>query len=175
MAELVQIASATIKALHGAPGQAVVITGSGVGGQAVEAEVYAPAGFLSRPPKDARGVFIPIGGSRKYGVVIAGHNYKVSISLADGETAIFSTNAAGDTLKAQIVLKADGTIEINGNSKRFVTWDELNTALQNHTHSAGALVTTCPAGAGTVSGGATGAPVALDLSAAKTTTLKTGG
>ena len=100
------------------------MTGKATGGQAVEAEVYAPAGLLSRPPKDARGVFLPLGGSRRYGVVIAGHNYKVSISLADGETAIFSTTADGATLKAQIVLKADGTVVVNGGSKGAARTDD---------------------------------------------------
>ena len=124
MAELVKIASATVKRLRGAPGDAVVVTGKATGGQAVEAEVYAPAGLLSRPPKDARGVFLPLGGSRRYGVVIAGHNYKVTISLADGETAIFSTTADGATLKAQIVLKADGTVVVNGGSKGAARTDD---------------------------------------------------
>lgn len=67
-------------------------------------------------------------------------------------------------------LEASSEITLNGDTKRFVTWDELNTALQNHTHSAGTLVS--PSGAVT---GATGAPIALDISAAKTTTIKTGG
>ena len=175
MIELIKVASAAIKKYKSASGQAVVVTAAGAGGVALEAEVYNPAGIFSRPPKDTRGLFIPLGAGRRYGVVIGGHNYQVTITIQDGETEIYSTNADGSTVKGVILLKADGTIEINGNSKRFVTWDELNTALQNHTHGAGTQITTCPAGAGTVSGGATGAPVALDLSAAKSATLKTGG
>ncbi len=178
IAELIQIASSAIKTWHGAPGDAVVVTGSGERGLAVEAEVYAPAGFLSRPPKDARGVFIPLGGSRKYGVVISGHNYKVSISLAGGETAIFSTTADGATLKANIVLKADGTIEFNGNTKRLVTWDDFDsarssfmTALNAHTHPVPGVV---PGGGATTSSAPT-TPMTLDITSAKTSTLKTGG
>jgi hypothetical protein len=170
--QLIKVASAAIKTLNSAPGPAVVITGSGLGGVAHEAEVYNPAGLFSRPPKGSRMLYIPLG---RYGVVIGGHNYQIAISPADGETTIYSTTADGATLKATIKLLADGTIEINGNGKRLVTWDELNTALQNHTHAAGTLITTCGAGPGTVSGGATGAPVALDLTSAKTTTVKTGG
>lgn len=166
--ELVKVASAATKAWHGAPGQAVVITGTGAGGVSLEAEVYAPAGFLSRPPKDARGLYIPLG---KSGVVIAGHNYKVSISLADGETGIFSTTADGATLKSSVLLKADGTIEINGNSKTLVTHAELNTALQTFlTGLKAAVAAGCQIGAGGLITAA-----AIDISSAATTTVKTGG
>ncbi len=64
-------------------------------------------------------------------------------------------------------------LEINGNTKELVTWPELNTALQGlitalmtHTHNC-----TAP---GTPSGPPLAA-LSLDISAAKTTTIKTGG
>lgn len=74
--------------------------------------------------------------------------------------------------KATVVVK-DGKIELNGNSKQFVTWAELNQALQGliqalntHTHSNGN------------EGSPTGAPIvplSLDISASKTETVVTGG
>ena len=64
-------------------------------------------------------------------------------------------------------------IEINGNSKQFVTWAELNQALQNlvtalnsHTHSNG--------NQGSPTGGPI-VPMTLDISSSKTTTIVTGG
>ena len=70
--------------------------------------------------------------------------------------------------KATVVVK-DGKIELNGNSKHFVTWEELNTALNTflgllntHTHSSG--------GSGTPT-----APMTLDITPAKTKTIVTGG
>lgn len=64
-------------------------------------------------------------------------------------------------------------IELNGNTKQFVTWAELNqalqeliTALNSHTHSNGN------------EGSPTGAPIvplSLDISASKTKTIVTGG
>jgi len=99
-------------------------------------------------------------------------NYALNIQNNQAETAVYSTTADGQTVKALIKLKVDGTIEFNGDSKRLVTWSELNTALQNHVHSAGSGTLLSPAGPCT---GSTGKPVALDISAAKTTTLKTGG
>ncbi|MBQ3837053.1 MAG: hypothetical protein II814_07975 [Treponema sp.] len=71
--------------------------------------------------------------------------------------------------------KIDATkIELNGNSKQFVTWTELNTALQtlvsqlnSHTHKVPE-----PVNAPT---GAILASLTIDISAAKTTTVVTGG
>ena len=77
-----------------------------------------------------------------------------------------------------INLLNDGTMELNGNTKSFVTHAELDSALQTfitalntHTHSAAAMV----AGPYPVTG-VTGVPVAgmsVDISAAKTITIKT--
>ena len=74
-----------------------------------------------------------------------------------------------DTLK----VKTKKKVELNGNSKQFVTWAELNqalstftTALVSHTHNI-----TSP---GQPSGPAVGVPT-IDISAAKTTTIVTGG
>lgn len=74
--------------------------------------------------------------------------------------------------KATVVVK-DGNIELNGNSKHFVTWEELNTALESfmnalntHTHSNGN------------EGSPTGAPIVpmeFDITDSKTKTIVTGG
>ena len=75
----------------------------------------------------------------------------------------------GGTMKVTTEKK----IELNGNDKQFVTYVELNNALQglvnalnSHTHSNG--------NQGSPTGGPT-APMSLDISAAKTTTIVTGG
>lgn len=60
-------------------------------------------------------------------------------------------------------------IELNGNTKTFVTHTELNTALQGFV---GALNTLF---ASKLDGGGTSGTLALDISAAATTTIKTGG
>lgn len=97
-------------------------------------------------------------------------------SLSDG-IALIGINPGGSPL----IEDEDGAIRVsapeihlNGDGKRLVTWDELNTALQSHTHGAGSLSAPPGTAGGSVTG-VTGAPVALDLSAAKTTTIKTGG
>lgn len=75
----------------------------------------------------------------------------------------------GGTMKVTTEKK----IELNGNDKQFVTYAELNNALQglvnalnSHTHSNG--------NQGSPTGGPT-APMSLDISASKTTTIVTGG
>lgn len=85
-----------------------------------------------------------------------------------------------DEAKVQIVVhngdlnvKTKGKVKLNGDSKQFVTWAELNqalttflTALNGHVHTSAA------------SGSPTSSPVTpmtLDISSAKTTTVVTGG
>lgn len=97
---------------------------------------------------------------------------KVKIDVEDGAlklTTTKNTEVEADTLKVTTKKK----VELNGNSKQFVTWAELNqalstftTALVSHTHNI-----TSP---GNPSGPAVGVPT-IDISAAKTTTIVTGG
>jgi hypothetical protein len=99
-------------------------------------------------------------------------------TVVDGDNINLKTN--GGTL----VTDSSGGVELNGNSKRLVTYAELNTALGlfktsidlalagaivGHTHA----VTTAP---GTTAVGVGSAPAtSLDISASQTTTIKTGG
>jgi hypothetical protein len=72
-------------------------------------------------------------------------------------------------------------IELNGNTKQFVTYEELNSALQDlwtkiksHTHPV-STTGTSSAQSGTASASQELSPVNLDISASKTTTVVTGG
>jgi hypothetical protein len=105
----------------------------------------------------------------------------VEPTAAKGERLLYSVDA-NLAVKASIHLKADGSIavttasgkalEINGNSKTFVTHAELNTALQSfitalnlHVHPTAALGPPSPPTS----------PMSLNISSAATTTVKTGG
>lgn len=124
--ELITIARSALMAWHGAPGQAVVVTGSGLGKQGIEAELYQAPGIFGRPAKGTRGVFLPIGAGRRYGVVLAVQNYQVTIDVDEGETTIFSTNAAGTTVKAKVALDNTGKIKISNELQDWKTLlDEL--------------------------------------------------
>jgi phage gp45-like len=172
IATLLKLGKGKLETVGNSPGKSVAMQGEGFEGQTMTAEVFQAPGVLAIPGDGARGVWLPVGGSGRYGVVVALQNYALNITIEAGETAIYSTDAAGGTVKALVKLKADGTIELNGDDKRLVTWDELNTALQGlktalngHTHPTAA---TGPPSPPTV-------PLSIDISAAKTTTLKTGG
>lgn len=78
-----------------------------------------------------------------------------------------------------IVITKTGDIELNGNSKLFVTYDELNSSLQSlvseintHIHT-----TTATIGSSATPGVISSPTVSMDLdiSSSKTTTIKTGG
>jgi hypothetical protein len=167
IAELFRVVSSSLKTLNGAPGRQIVATGKGLGNVDTQAEVYNPAGVFSRTPKGARVLMLPIAGG-KTRAIIGMVNYQLTLDIGEGETLIYSTSADGTTKKAEIKLDATGNITLNGNSKTFVTHAELNTALQTfitalnlHVHgSAGTPPVT---------------PMSLNISAAATTTVKTGG
>ena len=70
----------------------------------------------------------------------------------------------------KILLDKDGKLMFNGSGKKFVTHAELDTALQSYNSQLAVFFTALYTLLGTPYPGAT-----LDISAAKTTTLETGG
>lgn len=119
--ELVRVVRSYLANRNGGPGDTHFVECKGIGGAGMNVEVYGPPGMISRPPKDARGVFVPIGRGKNYGIVIAMHNYKVSVWCEEGGTTIFSTNTAGDTVKAQIELDASGKVRVANETKSLKT------------------------------------------------------
>lgn len=168
IARLGRIVKSTFERLRKAPGQAIVIQIENDGGEVREVELYQLPGIASGPTPKDRAIILSMGG---YRVAIATHNYRVGAEAEPGQVRIFSTDAAGDSVQGEVLLNTDGTVDLNGSAKRFVTWAELDTALQTHTHAAGALLDSTAAPVT----GTTGPPVALDISAAETTTIRTGG
>ena len=195
IATLVKLTRGRLGAKGAAPGQSAIAQAEGLAGQVLTPEVYQAPGIFGIPGDGTKGVFLKVGGDR-YGVVVAVQNYQITIDVGKGGVAVFATDAAGTTVKAKMVLKADGTItltsdgateidatgkaiiggnaiELNGSTKNFVTHAELNTALQNfilalnlhiHTGAGPGNPTTPPV-----------TPMSVDISAAATTTIKTGG
>ena len=165
---LLKIKNAVVKKLGNAPGTSIVITGEGVPGQTLEKELYQGPGILANPGDGTRTIVIPVGHGR-YSVCIGGHNYALNISVSKGGTVIYSTTPDGQTLKSKIELKPDGTIELNGSSKKFVTHTELNTALQTFITALNIVIGTKLDGVGSPG------VLSLDITSAATSTLKTGG
>lgn len=173
MIELVKDLAATIKRFRAAPGDAVIVKSVGLGGAGREDPLYQHHGFRSRPVKSSRGIRVSLGSGTREGIVIATENYTVNIVLADGETAIYSTDTDGAE-QAVVKWRADGSLELNGDDERLVMYAALNTELQAlktqlnaHVHSGGTLTL-----------GLTGPPsipMTLNISASQTSTIKTGG
>jgi hypothetical protein len=89
----------------------------------------------------------------------------VSIALNSNQTEV--TIVAGN---AEIFIDSSGNINLNGNSKSFVTYTELNTALQNMLTLLNADIVKANGQGGTATGTTT-----LDISSAETITILTGG
>jgi len=112
-----------------APGRSVIVTGEGFEGETVTTEIFQSSGIIGVPGDGTHGVWVPIGGSDRYGVVVAMHNYKINVSLNKGDVAIYSTKADGSGPEAVLILRSDGNIELNGVGRTLVTHAELQTAL----------------------------------------------
>lgn len=85
---------------------------------------------------------------------------KVTIKIENGDLAV----------------KTGGKIKLNGDSKQLVTWSELNNALSNFLTQLTIAMTTTPiVGNGAVQPTWTNMPTSIDISAAKTTKVVTGG
>lgn len=93
-------------------------------------------------------------------------------------------NTAKVQIKAEegtLQVNTTKNIELNGNTKQFVTYEELNSALQDlwtkikgHTHPV-STTGSSTSQTGTASASQELSPVNLDISASKTTTVVTGG
>lgn len=145
-------------------------------------------GLSSIPPAGAEVIYAALNGNRDHIVVLTTGYSKDRPKGSTGDTFVWSIHKnkislTKDGLKIEdqfgnTIDMIDGQININGESKSFVTHAELNTALQTfiaalNTHTHGSL------GPGTPSAPVPTTqplvPLTLDISASQTTTVKTGG
>jgi len=147
------------------------MSGSGIFGQVIDVEVLQTPGVFSLPGDGICGIFIPVQTSDNFGGVICFNNKKIDIDVGGtGGTCIFSTNSSGETLKSTIKALPNGEILLNGDSKRLVTFQELQNALNivfstisSHVHPSNGVVSPSLVG------------LSCDISLSKTETIKTGG
>lgn len=106
-------------------------------------------------------------------IALNANSDKVKIQLKNDGKLIVDTDGEID-INGGGNIKIDATtdIELNGNTKKFVTYTELNTALQVFVGLITAHVHTGNLGNPTST---PTSPITLDISAAETITLKTGG
>ena len=95
------------------------------------------------PTDGAQAVIIGVGQAWKVAIVT---DDKVEPSAAPGEKRLYSTNAAGDTVKASIWLRDDGRVHVNNDAARATLEPTGEILISN----SGASVTISPAGVVTI-------------------------
>ena len=79
-------------------------------------QIFGPCNEDFAPPENCKTLNIPLGRGRGFLISAAYHNQQIAPVAVHGERRIYSTNQAGDTVKAEIFFKQDGTILAdNGN------------------------------------------------------------
>ena len=79
IAELFKVIKSSIRRKNGFPGDSVISNAQGFFRNTNDAEMFALPGVMVVPPTGSSLVFIPVGGNRKAGVCIAGHNYQIGL------------------------------------------------------------------------------------------------
>lgn len=115
---LFNIVATAYRALRSAPGKAVVVQLETQLGEQREIELYQLPGVASSPTPGDKIATINLGG---YRIGIATQNYRVDLDVAAGTTTVYSTNAAGDAVQAQIRLGADGLVSISNTTGDLTT------------------------------------------------------
>lgn len=128
-----------------------------------------PYGIDSNPIKDMVAVYAETGEKGK--TVIIGYINKKQVAEV-GETRLFSTNSSG-VLQNYIWLKANGNIEVGGNTDNMVKYSPLNTAMQTLIANINIQLTAISVGIASAGGSYTPTPLTLDITGAKIDKVKT--
>lgn len=151
MAKMTEVKSTTQAVLGTAPGEAIIVT-TDAGIETRDTEMFQAHGFSSAPTEGDAAVEIKLDAGHR--VLVASHNYRMSVPTTAGETVVYATDESGDAVTAEVRLSPDGAIkitadqgieiesaqgvkitseqplEINGNSSSMVKYQELQQALQ---------------------------------------------
>jgi len=123
----------------------------------------APYGVDSNPIAGMRAIYADT--TNKKDSVIIGYINK-DLLAAVGETRLFSTDENGQ-LKTFVWLKNDGTLQLGGDAKHAVRYEDLNSAIQSFQNflqtELGKIATGITAGGGTYTPGT----VDIDITASK--------
>lgn len=135
-----------------------------------EVPQVAPFGIYSNPIKDSIAVYsktLQNGEAVILGYIPIDH-------LADvGEILLYSTNSSGDS-QAYTLFKNDGNIELNGNTKNLVRFQDLEAGLNSYGSGVSTELTKIAAAINAiVPGSYTPTPPSFNISAAKIDNIKT--
>lgn len=139
----------------------------GLGG-ALTLKEAMPFGVDGNPPKDMTAIYGFTPNSKQRYVI----GYLNKNQLAEtGESRLYSVDANGN-LKAYIWNKADGTLELNGNTYSAVRYQTLNTQLQSEISQINSQLTAIQAAITSVGGTYVPTPINVDFSGAESPDVK---
>ena len=113
MGRLGRVIKSYIDKLSGSSTDAQVASVEEFAGDQRTVQIFGPCNEDFAPPENCKTLNIPLGRGRGFLISAAYHNQQITPVAIHGERRIYSTNQAGDTVKAEIFLKQDGTILID--------------------------------------------------------------
>lgn len=112
MGRIARVVKSWIATRASSPGEAVISQIKAQAGEERTVELWHSPGMVSIPTPDDRIAVVGVGGGgHRIGIVT--QNYRIEHDLDTGETMIYSTNAAGNTVKASVKLDASGNVDID--------------------------------------------------------------
>lgn len=116
---IVRILKSFIQKISGSSALSQYSNSEGLAGDKRNYQVYGPCNEDFSPPNI---LAIPsnIGRDSGFLIIHAYRNNKIAPQAGPGERRLFSTNAAGDTVKAEIFLKSDETLLIQNSNGSFL-------------------------------------------------------
>jgi phage gp45-like len=121
MARMFELKLAALKSPSESAGSVPVVVAA-AGDHVNNLEVWGVPGVWTMPPDGTHGIRVPVGGSDRWGAIVATHHYKTPRpTLARGEVAGGSTNEAGTTLMARATFYADGKVSVSNATKDLLT------------------------------------------------------
>ena len=139
-------------------------------------------GMTSKPAKGSELIYLALGGNLNDMICLSVDNGPSRPKdLEDGEVVIYNEHGIQIRLEKGKLKISGGNIEFNGNSKSFVTYAELDSAIKELTLKLNSHIHQTPVGSASIPSGtsftATLTPIIydLDISSSKTQTVFTGG
>ena len=128
-------------------------------------EVYESTAFGedSNIPNGYRGIYMPTG-EKGRSVLVGVININQVEDLSKGEKKVYSTDDEGGAVQAFIIMRNDGSLEINGVGDNAVRFTPLDTELQNFVSFINTELTKIQAGLAGVGGSYTPGNAIIDIS-----------
>lgn len=109
-----------------------------------------PFGYDAKAPEGTRAVYAR-SGKKGVGALIGFINVNQLDSLSEGEVHLYSTNSDGSSEQAFILMKNDGTMQVNGDADYAIRYSDMKSAFNqfkndfnSHTHTGNMGAPTSP-------------------------------